>query len=469
MFARPRPQSPFICLRCLRKASLSPAQAPRRPHTTTPPQRQPFSSSTTLQNSSNPPPPPPSGVSALPHRRLISLSGRDAAKFLQGLTTNNVSPFATTGWYTAFLNAQGRVLYDCFVYPASSVRGYREWLSGEGGGKGGDGLDWGCFIEVDGSVLEEVTKHLKRHKLRSKVNIKAVGEGEWGVWAAWDDTAPSASSHSDLGTEEGRRHIDRSSSSDSAGSTNLTNTSTSLIHIPDSRAPKFGHRIVSTTTSSTSSSPPLPPPLQHLPQTTPPSYHLRRLLHGIPEGPSEIPPTSALPLEHNMDLMSGIDFRKGCYVGQELTIRTKHTGVVRKRVLPVQLYRTDSAEPERLRYDADWAGPTPTPPKDADIKNFDALGGGRKGRAAGKFITSVGNVGLAMCRLEMMTDIRLTAESAGAGAHVPGTEFGIKWVVDEPLEGREGAGREEVVKVKAFVPDWHRERAWEGKVQRRVG
>ncbi|KAJ9660848.1 ccr4 associated factor [Coniosporium apollinis] len=464
MFARPRPQSPFICLRCLRKASLSQTQIPRHSPSTTRPQRRPFTSSTTFRSSNNPPPPPPSGVTALPHRRLISLSGRDAAKFLQGLTTNNVSPFATTGWYTAFLNAQGRVLYDCFVYPASSVRGYREWLSGEGGGKGGDGLDWGCFIEVDGSVLEEVTKHLKRHKLRSKVNIRLVGDGEWGVWAAWDDAAPSASSHSEAGAAGERRGIDRSSG-DSIGHTSLSDTSTSLIHIPDSRTPKFGHRIVSTQ-PPTSSSLTLPPPLEHLKQTPTSSYHLRRLLHGIPEGPSEIPPSSALPLEHNMDLMSGIDFRKGCYVGQELTIRTKHTGVVRKRVLPVQLYGADSAEPQRLEYDPEWAGPSP--PKDADIKGFDALSGGRKGRAAGKFITAMSNVGLAMCRLEMMTDIRLTAESAGAGAHVPGTEFGIKWVVDDPQEGQEG-GREEVVKIKAFVPDWHKERGWEGKVQRRVG
>ena len=49
-----------------------------------------------------------------------------------------------------------------------------------------------------------------------------------------------------------------------------------------------------------------------------------------PEGQIEIPKETALPLESNIDIMGGIDFRKGCYVGQELTIRTHHTGVVRE-------------------------------------------------------------------------------------------------------------------------------------------
>jgi folate-binding protein YgfZ len=44
-----------------------------------------------------------------------------------------------------------------------------------------------------------------------------------------------------------------------------------------------------------------------------------------------------------LELQHGVDFRKGCYVGQELTARTHHTGVVRKRVVPVLLYELDGA------------------------------------------------------------------------------------------------------------------------------
>ena len=44
-----------------------------------------------------------------------------------------------------------------------------------------------------------------------------------------------------------------------------------------------------------------------------------------------------MPLEYNMDLLDGITFDKGCYLGQELVARTHYQGLIRKRVLPVQL------------------------------------------------------------------------------------------------------------------------------------
>ncbi|KAI6119408.1 hypothetical protein EDD16DRAFT_1885053 [Pisolithus croceorrhizus] len=67
------------------------------------------------------------------------------------------------------------------------------------------------------------------------------------------------------------------------------------------------------------------------------TYLLHRILHGVPEGAVDIPPLHAFPIESNLDMMGGVDFRKGCYVGQELTVRTYHTGVVRKRILPTVL------------------------------------------------------------------------------------------------------------------------------------
>lgn len=83
-------------------------------------------------------------------------------------------------------------------------------------------------------------------------------------------------------------------------------------------------------------------------------YLVHRIKHGVPEGVEEIIPMQAFPMESNLDFMgasescclplyfslngSQVDFRKGCYVGQELTVRTYHTGLVRKRTIPIQLY-----------------------------------------------------------------------------------------------------------------------------------
>ena len=174
-------------------------------------------------------------------------------------------------------------------------------------------------------------------------------------------------------------------------------------------------------------------------------------MKGGPEGQGEILKESALPQESNIDYMGGIDFRKGCYVGQELTIRTHHTGVVRKRILPVQLYNADERQPDELVYS--WDSKVMMPLQGANISRVD-----KKGRSAGKWIGGVGNVGLALCRLEIMTNTMLASESS---QWKPDDEFKVAW---DAVEGRP-AGE---VKVKAFVPSWHAERAEHQQVRHRT-
>lgn len=71
-------------------------------------------------------------------------------------------------------------------------------------------------------------------------------------------------------------------------------------------------------------------------------YHRWRLCCGVPEGPVDLPVDSALPLNSNLDLLQFVSFKKGCYIGQELTARTKFTGAVRRRFFSIVSASGDS-------------------------------------------------------------------------------------------------------------------------------
>merc|ERR1712070_539421 len=64
-------------------------------------------------------------------------------------------------------------------------------------------------------------------------------------------------------------------------------------------------------------------------------YHFWRMCCAVPEGPIDLPVDVALPLYGNLDLLNFISFKKGCYIGQELTMRPKHVGAVRRRFFSV--------------------------------------------------------------------------------------------------------------------------------------
>ncbi|TKA78463.1 hypothetical protein B0A55_04973, partial [Friedmanniomyces simplex] len=104
MFARPVPRAPYICARCLLHQQKRRAASSR---------------------AAPPPLPPPSGAARLTTRRLISLHGKEAPKFLQGLLTNSVTSRSQAGSYAAFLTAPGKVLHDVFIYPTLGSRWHK--------------------------------------------------------------------------------------------------------------------------------------------------------------------------------------------------------------------------------------------------------------------------------------------------------------------------------------------------------
>ncbi|KNH07424.1 transferase CAF17 [Perkinsela sp. CCAP 1560/4] len=77
-----------------------------------------------------------------------------------------------------------------------------------------------------------------------------------------------------------------------------------------------------------------------------------RYSHGIPEGMGEFCRGSSLPTQYNYDYLGGIDFTKGCYLGQELTSRTHFTGVTRRRIVPFLVDRGTTSDVAYRRHDS---------------------------------------------------------------------------------------------------------------------
>lgn len=109
----------------------------------------------------------------------------------------------------------------------------------------------------------------------------------------------------------------------------------------------------------------------------PEAYDRHRLALGVPDGARDIEIEKGLLLENHFEDLQGVDFRKGCYIGQELTARTKYRGLVKK-----QLYRVTGAADAVL------------PPVGTTIRFGE--------QEAGEMRSSFGNAGLALLRLDVM-------------------------------------------------------------------
>lgn len=231
----------------------------------------------------------------LSSRGVVAVDGRDARKLVQGLVTSDITKLDDGPQYTAFLSAQGRVLRDAFLVA---------------------GPNDGILIDADREAIPELIKHIKRYKLRSKANARDASD-ELEVVAVCGD-------------------IDGTLAADTASTAPCDGGAWA-----DPRLPSLlGHRMLRRRGDTSSGAAADLPASQWLraaasAEVDEAVYDLQLTLLGVPSGATELPPAEALPLESNVELLNGVSFSKGCYLGQELTARTHFRGVVRKRLLPV--------------------------------------------------------------------------------------------------------------------------------------
>ncbi|MFT6557118.1 YgfZ/GcvT domain-containing protein [Sneathiella sp.] len=223
-------------------------------------------------------------IAKLENRSLVCLSGEDAFAFLQNLVTNDLKLLEKTqSIYSALLTPQGKFLHDFIISKKEKA----------------------LYLDCPASRKDDLIKRLTMYKLRAKVDIQDV-TADLDLYALFGDTAQAlaTSYHDQQGAQE-----DKSS-----------------LLFADPRLPQLGYRFYCPVTAAQ------PDFFSSAARVPFDDYTKFRLSLGVPEGGSDIEPEKNFLLEINFEELNGVSFSKGCYVGQELTARTKHRAKIRKRL-----------------------------------------------------------------------------------------------------------------------------------------
>ena len=217
--------------------------------------------------------------------------GNDARKFLHGLVTADMLGVAPgTARFCALLTPQGKIIADFFVTEAPQA---------EGGG---------FFLDIPRALAVTLVEKLNLYKLRAKVLIEDLSE-ILGVLAVWDGQ----------------------------GTTKQATTKQGLAYA-DPRLPALGSRVMLPPHRAAAAASELGAEL-----VSAEDYEAHRIALAVPRGGLDFAYGDAFPHEADMDQLGGVDFAKGCYIGQEVVSRIEHRGIARTRAVAL---RYDGATPE---------------------------------------------------------------------------------------------------------------------------
>lgn len=253
-------------------------------------------------------------------RAFLAVTGVETRTFLQGLLSQDLDKAADDrAIFGALLTPQGKFLHDLFI----------------------TAIDDGVALECEAGRIDDLATRLKRYRLRAKIGIEPL-EG-WAAAVVWGDDA--------LGLGNAR------------GAARQMDGATAYV---DPRLALLGARVVGPKAMVQAA-------IADMPTGELAAYAALRLGLGVPEGGEDIAVDRGFLLESGFDELDGIDWQKGCYVGQELTARTKYRGLVKRRLMPVRI---------------EGAAPPVGAPLEFNGKN------------AGEMRSAVGERGLALVRLD---------------------------------------------------------------------
>jgi folate-binding protein YgfZ len=228
------------------------------------------------------------GYVLLADRGVLALHGGDVRPFLQGLISNDVAHVREDrAAYGALLTPQGKFLFDFFIVQDAGR----------------------LLLETEGARLGELQRRLLMYRLRSKVEIEDCS-ARFAVAALIGDDLSGALGLPDL--PGAARPLDQG-----------------LVFV-DPRLPRLGARALLPKETACATLVAL-----GFEAVERQAYERLRLTLGVPDGSRDLVVEKATLMESGFEELNGVDFAKGCFVGQELTARMKYRGLVRKRLLPV--------------------------------------------------------------------------------------------------------------------------------------
>jgi folate-binding protein YgfZ len=214
----------------------------------------------------------------LPDRGVVKVAGDDARRFLNGLATSDIGQVAPgRALFAALLTPQGKIIADFLVTEAEPA---------DGGG---------FFLDCPRALAATLVEKLNFYKLRAKITVEDRSQ-MLGVMAVWDGAALS---------DYGLSYADP----------RLPALGTRTILPPDVAAEAAADLGASVSDAET--------------------YDAHRIALGVPRGGMDFAYGDTFPHEADMDQLAGVDFRKGCYIGQEVVSRVEHRGTARSRLLPI--------------------------------------------------------------------------------------------------------------------------------------
>jgi tRNA-modifying protein YgfZ len=220
----------------------------------------------------------------LPDRGVIKIAGIDARKFLNGLVTADMGKVTPAEpCFAALLTPQGKIIVDFIVAQAA---------------------DGSFLLDCQRTQVPALVERLGFYKLRAKVGIENQSES-LGVIAIWDGAALPPTLHFPAS-------------------------------YPDPRLPQLGLRCISPAHPADAAS------AFGAELVDAGAYETHRIALGVPSGGLDFAYGDTFPHEADMDQLHGVDFQKGCFVGQEVVSRMEHRGSARTRVVPVAF---DGAHP----------------------------------------------------------------------------------------------------------------------------